>query len=66
MVADSKIFFKTTQYYHIALGLVLFATGIAAQLLSSGSDGTSKVPYFFTAFISGAWVNIFKYLLQTL
>ncbi|XP_045192290.2 uncharacterized protein LOC123548808 [Mercenaria mercenaria] len=64
LVYDSKRFFKNAQYYHIVITVFLFGTGIAAIVLSSGSNGNAQVPYFFSAFIAGAWHIVSAVLCQ--
>lgn len=59
LLYKSKLFFKNAQYFHIVLAVCMFGTGIAAVVLSYGSDGDAKVPYFFSAFITAAWHCIF-------
>lgn len=58
LVYDARRFFKNFRFVHGVLAFILLATGVASLILSNGSNGSAKVPYFFSAFFAGAWVCI--------
>ena len=58
LMYDARRFFKNTRYIHGMMALILLCTGVASLILSIGSDGTAKVPYFFSAFVAAVWVRV--------
>ncbi|XP_052817617.1 uncharacterized protein LOC128243734 [Mya arenaria] len=55
LIKRSRQFFKSSLILHLILAVLMLGSGIVSLTLSYGSNGSARIPYYFTAYFAFAW-----------